>query len=182
MNYVQPIRNLEKLEEIKNILKKQSFRNYFLFVLGINTGLRISDLLKLKVSDVKGKTHIIIREEKTSKIKRFKINSSLSREVEDYVKNMKSEEYLFPSRTGGKTKPISRVMAYNILNDAAHQAGVKEIGTHTLRKTFGYHFYQQYKDVAMLQELFNHSAPSVTLRYIGISQDEIDKAVDNFSL
>ncbi len=182
MNYVQPIRDLEKLEEIKTILKRQSFRNYFLFILGINTGLRISDILKLRVSDVKGKTHIVIREEKTSKIKRFKINSSLTREVEYYIKNMKTDDYLFPSRTGGNTKPISRVMAYNILSTAAHEAGVKEIGTHTLRKTFGYHFYQQYKDVAMLQELFNHSAPSVTLRYIGISQDEIDKSVDNFSL
>lgn len=182
MNYVQPIRDLEKIEEIKNILKKQSFRNYFLFVLGINTGLRISDLLKLKATDVKRKTHITIKEEKTSKAKRFKINSLLSLEIEDYIKSMKSDEYLFPSRTGKKTKPISRVMAYNILNAAAHQAGINEIGTHTLRKTFGYHFYQRYKDVAMLQQLFNHSAPSVTLRYIGISQDEIDKAVDDFNL
>jgi len=51
-----------------------------------------------------------------------------------------------------------------------------------LRKTFGYHFYQQTKDVALLQELFNHSSPSVTLRYIGINQDKIDQAYDNFSL
>lgn len=103
-------------------------------------------------------------------------------EIDEYIKGMKHDEYLFPSITGDKTKPISRVMAYNILNEAAHQVGIEEIGTHTLRKTFGYHFYQQYKDVALLQELFNHSAPSVTLRYIGINQDIMDKAVDNFSL
>jgi len=56
------------------------------------------------------------------------------------------------------------------------------IGTHTLRKTFGYHFYQKYKDIALLQELFNHSAPSVTLRYIGINQDMIDDAMKEFKL
>ena len=60
--------------------------------------------------------------------------------------------------------------------------GQEEIGTHTLRKTFGYHFYKKTKDVAMLQDIFNYSAPVVTKRYIGISQDEIDLAIDEFSL
>lgn len=60
--------------------------------------------------------------------------------------------------------------------------GLEEIGTHTMRKTFGYWHYQQYKDVAILQEIFNHSSPSVTLRYIGINQDNIDKSYMNFSL
>lgn len=78
--------------------------------------------------------------------------------------------------------PIGRVQAYRILNSAAKAVGLSEIGTHTLRKTFGYHFYQQYKDVALLQELFNHSAPSVTLRYIGINQDALDKAMSGFEL
>jgi integrase len=68
------------------------------------------------------------------------------------------------------------------LNTAADKVGLDEIGTHTLRKTFGYLFYQKTKDVAQLQELFNHSAPSVTLRYIGINQDVMDKAIDDFSL
>ncbi|HNZ54779.1 MAG TPA: tyrosine-type recombinase/integrase, partial [bacterium] len=69
-----------------------------------------------------------------------------------------------------------------ILNKAAGELGIEEIGTHTLRKTFGYHFYQKTKDVALLQNIFNHSAPSVTLRYIGINQDIIDSAIDEFSL
>lgn len=182
MNFVHPIRDLEKIEELKNIFKKQSYRNYFLFVLGINTGLRISDILKLKVADVKEKTHITIYKKKTEKSKRFKINGTLRREIEDYIKGMRQDEYLFASRTGGKSKPISRVMAYNILNDAGRMVGIDEIGTHTLRKTFGYHLYQKYKDVALLQELFNHSTPSVTLRYIGINQDQMDKAIDDSSL
>ena len=68
------------------------------------------------------------------------------------------------------------------MNNAGQNVGLDEIGTHTLRKTFGYHFYNQTRDIALLQELFNHSSPSITLRYIGINQDKIDQAYDNFSL
>ena len=76
-----------------------------------------------------------------------------------------------------------QVQAYRILNKAAVRVGINgEIGTHTLRKTFGYHMYMKTKDVALLQELFNHSSPSVTLRYIGINQDRLDQAMDDFRL
>jgi integrase len=177
---VQPIRSLEKIEEIKQLLKAQSKRDYFLFVMGINCGLRISDMLQLKVKDVLGKDYIRITEDKTDKPKRFKINAYLQNEIAMYTAGMSSDDYLFPSRKGNK--PITRIQAYRILNTVAEKVGLEEIGTHTLRKTFGYHFYKKTKDVAMLQDIFNHSAPSVTKRYIGISQDEIDQAIDDFSL
>lgn len=180
MELVQPIRDKEKLEEIKNLLKRKSLRDWFLFVMGLNSGLRISDLLPLKVKDVRDRSHISIVEEKTEKSKQFKINETMRRAVEEYTKGMDDEAYLFPSRKGDKH--ITRIQAYRILNDAARKVGLEEIGTHTLRKTFGYHFYKQYKDVALLQKLFNHSAPSVTLRYIGIEQDELDNAIDDFGL
>jgi integrase len=94
---------------------------------------------------------------------------------------MEDKEYLFKSQKGNN-KPISRVQAYRILNNASEKIGLKEIGTHTLRKTFGYWHYQQYKDIALLQELFNHSAPSITLRYIGINQDIMDRTIEDFYL
>lgn len=181
METVQPIRELSKIRAMKNALRKSGERDYMLFCVGINTGLRISDILNLRVSDVRGKTHIHITEQKTGKDKKFKINNALKDELEEYVSDMGGCEYLFQSHKG-KNKPITRVQAYRILNDAAQRVGLSEIGTHTLRKTFGYHFYKQYKDVALLQELFNHSAPSVTLRYIGINQDIMDKAMDDFGL
>lgn len=180
MNHVQPIRDKEKLNEMQAYLKRQSYRDYFLFAMGISTGLRISDLLKLQVKDVKDKTHIIMKEQKTKKSKRFHINSKLRDLIDDYISGLSGEEYLFPSQR--TRKPISRVQAYRILNKAAAEVGLSEIGTHTLRKTFGYHHYQRYKDVAILQDIFNHSAPSVTLRYIGINQDIIDKSLEDFSL
>lgn len=181
MEFVQPIRDKSKIEDMKRELLKNGTRDYLLFYTGINTGLRISDILELKVKDVKDKTHISITEGKTKKPKRFKINNGLKDELEKYIIGMNVDDYLFFSKKGNN-KPITRVQAYRILNSAAQRIGLDEIGTHTLRKTFGYHFYQKTKDVALLQELFNHSAPSVTLRYIGINQDIMDNAIDDFSL
>lgn len=186
MKTVQPIRDKNKINEMKIELKKQGTRDYLLFLVGINTGLRISDIIRLKVLDVLNenrtpKTHITIIEKKTGKLKKFKINDSLSREIIEYTKNLKMMDYLFTSRKG-INKPITRVQAYRILNTVAKKIGLEEIGTHTLRKTFGYHFYKRNKDVAMLQKLFNHSSPSITLRYIGIEQDEIDEAYEDFEI
>ncbi|GGB63202.1 site-specific recombinase [Lentibacillus populi] len=180
MEYVQPIRNKEKIEEVKAILKRKSYRDYLMFVMGINTGLRVSDLLKLQVKDVRDTTHIKIKEKKTDKTKRFKLNTVIIEVLRDYTRGLNDEEFLFPSKKSNK--PISRVQAYRILNEAAEKAGLKEIGTHTMRKTFGYHHYQQFKDVALLQQIFNHSAPSVTMRYIGIDQDLMDATIDKFAL
>lgn len=177
---VQPIRQMDKIKEMKNILALNGKRDELLFSLGINTGLRISDLLKLKVEDVREKSEYVLKEQKTKKIKRIMLHAVM-KEIEEYTEHKDGEEYLFKSRSGGN-QPISRVQAYRILNHAASIAGIDEIGTHTLRKTFGYHFYRQYHDVAMLQELFNHSSPSITLRYIGVTQDEISEAWKNFSL
>ena len=179
MKEVQPIRDKDIIAKFKDKLLHKSYRDYMLFVVGINTGLRISDILPLRKSDVSG-SHIIIKEKKTGKNKRFKINSSLRNEIDKYTSNMKDDDYLFPSRKGDKA--ITRVQAYRILNEVAETLGIPEIGTHTLRKTFGYWHYKQYKDVAILQEIFNHSAPSVTLRYIGITADLVDKTIDDFYL
>lgn len=185
MKVVQPIRDKKKIEEMKIELKKRGTRDYLLFVTGINTGLRISDIIKLKVSDVLNedrsvKSHICIIEQKTGKRKRFKINNTLAREFAEYTKDMKMTDYLFQSRSGNGH--ITRIQAYRILNVVAKKIGLDEIGTHTLRKTFGYWFYKKTKDIAMLQKLFNHSSPSITLAYIGIEQDEIDEAYDDFEI
>lgn len=186
MNFVQPIRDKNKLEEIKNELKKNGTRDYMLFYTGINTGLRISDLLKLNYDDVRNKdgsmkSHISIIEKKTKKPKMFPITNGLFSELEKYTRNMKPGEYLFKSQKG-INKPISASQAYRIISTAGANVGLEEIGTHTMRKTFGYHHYQQFQDVALLQQILNHTSPSVTLRYIGISQDNIDQSYYNFSL
>ena len=182
MKYVQPIRDKNKIEEIKSYLKQNGSRDLLLFTMGINTGLRISDLLRLKVIDVRNKSHVEIKEQKTGKIKRFPLLGNLQSMIEEYVRGRLDNEYLFRSREGAN-KPITRVMAYLIINEACQKAEITDsIGTHTLRKTFGYHHYQQFHDVAILQYLLNHSSPSITLRYIGITQDNVENTLQQFEL
>lgn len=180
MNFVQPIRDQAKINKMYEFLRRKSERDFILFLLGISVGLRISDLLKLKKEDV-FQQHIFIREKKTLKSKQFKIPSHIKKYVQPYAKTLKDGDYLFKSRKG-RNQPIDRSTAYRILNIAAKQMHIQHIGTHTLRKTFGYHFYQQTKDIAMLQVLFNHSSPEITKRYIGITQDQLDKAMEKIKL
>ena len=182
MEFVQPIRSKEKIEEIKSVLKENGTRDLLLFSMGINTGLRISDLLKLKGIDVRGKSHVEIKEQKTGKVKRFPILGNLQSMLEEYTRNKDLSEYLFKSRNG-ENKPITRVQAYMILNKACRKCGIQDrIGMHSLRKTFSYHHYKQFHDVAILQYLLNHSSPSITLRYIGITDDNVEKTLQQFEL
>ena len=170
MQVVEPIRTRSKIERVKQVLKLKKERDFLLFVMGINCGLRISN-----------KTHIEITEQKTGKNKRFPITPVIKSVLSNYIKNKKPEQWLFASQKGPKA--ITRIQAYRIIKDASKIAGLDEhIGTHSLRKTFGYHFYQQTKDVALLQNILNHSSPNVTLRYIGINQDIIDSQLNLFSL
>lgn len=181
MNTVEPIRDLKKIKAMKAVLKDNNIRNYLLFTIGINTGLRISDLLRLKISDVLDERGqicdcVYIREKKTDKEKTFTLNQTVKKAIKEYLDSLKVYDnnwYLFKSRKG-KNSPISRIQAYDILNNAAKLVGINDnIGTHTLRKTFGYHARMKGVPVEMLQKLFNHSSPSVTMRYIGITQDEL---------
>jgi len=182
---VEPIRDPKKIKKVKNILKQRGYRDYLLFSIGINTGLRISDILKLKVKDVKDKSHIILKEGKTQKEKRFFINKKLREDIDAYIFNKEDDDFLFESRKNdeeGNAKAISRNQAYNILRAVADEVELENIGTHSMRKTFGYHHYKKHKDIALLQEIFNHSSPSVTLKYIGINQENQDNSVKEFYL
>lgn len=82
----------------------------------------------------------------------------------------------------GNIKHISRQQAHHVLNIVAEKLGVEDVGTHTLRKTFGYWHYKQYADIAILQDIFNHSAPSITMRYIEITQDMKDKTIEELDI
>lgn len=176
LNTVEPIRDMDLVLDVADYLKVKNERDYLLFMFGIYTGLRISDILKFRVRDVKDKDAIYIREKKTGKEKRFPINEELKPIVANYIRGKKDYEFLFKS-PNFPNKAISRQQAYNILSDAGKAFGISAIGTHTLRKTFGYHMYQQTHDAVTIKEILNHSDISVTLRYIGINQDNKDKAI-----
>jgi integrase len=186
MEFVEPIRDRKKIEAMKKILHADSIRNYVLFVLGINSGIRISDLCSLMDLDVKEdsgkiKERIVIREKKTGKVKNYPINESAKKALIEFLGEKKPEgKFIFASKKG--RQPITRVQAYRILNDAANLVGIPRIGTHSLRKTFGYHAHKNGTSITLLQKLFNHETQKDTLKYIGITQDEIDEVYVNINL
>ena len=190
MKTVEPLRDPKLIKKMRTLLKGQSTRNELLFILGINVGLRISDILKLKFKDLttpdwKVKDSCLINEKKTGKAKKFYIGPIVQKVLSSYIKEIKPtslDSYIFKSRKG-ENKPISRQHAWYILNTAAEMVGLVvkdengkiisgEIGTHSLRKTFGYHAYKNGVSLELLMQIFNHSSKSETLRYIGITEDQ----------
>lgn len=181
-------------------------RNRAIFCTGINSALRVSDIRQLDLKDVFDENvkflEVGLKEQKTKKNKEFPLTDTLMEELKNYIhcyfyvlyeidiNNIQEEEKakvkeiietkpLFPSERCGY---LSRVQIYRILNKAAAKVGLEEIGTHTMRKTFGYWFYKRTKDIAMLQKLLNHSSQRETMIYIGLEQEEINNAYRNFGL
>ena len=180
MNVVEPIKDKRRIKRVERILAKRNQRDLLLFVMGTNTGLRVSDILALNVEDVRDKDFIDIIEKKTGKRKRFPINEKIKTIIQNYTINKKSDEPLFKTRYRNR---MERTYAYKLVNYACQKVGIQgRIGTHTMRKTFGYHHYHKFKDVALLQKIFNHYSPSTTLRYIGIDQEEINNSYLKFIL
>lgn len=178
MELVQPIKDLNVMKDLKKELGKGKFgkRNLFMFELGLNAGMRISDLLALRVKDVRGVTHIKVKEQKTDKLNHFYV-AHIEKIINKYTNGMQPDDYLFPSRQ--QNKHINRGQAYHILKTASIRSGHGDlaIGCHSLRKSWGYHLYKGGTDISELMSLLNHSSQAVTLRYIGIERENLDKAV-----
>ena len=174
---VQPIRNMKDIKKIKRRLKDNP-RDLLLFTIGINNGLRISDLLRLKVEDVKdlevGET-LEIKEGKTGKKNVLMVNGEVKKVLERYIQEMnpKDEDFLFKSKKGDNN-PITKSYVNQMMKEWTK--GMKgNFGTHTLRKTFGFiqrkHFGVGFD---ILCKRFGHSNPSITMRYLGIEDKEVN--------
>lgn len=178
---VQALRTTHAIGEMREALARTQAaqRNLLLFTLGINTGLRIGDIVRLRIEDVKGRSSIVVREGKTKK-KREVYLDDFMKDIADYLTDKPSEGWLFPSRKGDKH--ITTTQAYRILAGAGEACGFDYVGSHTLRKTFGYHHYQRNKDIVTLMDIFNHSDQATTKRYIGITDDEIKSSIVGYRL
>ena len=187
MGTVEPIRNKKDIEAMKVYLKSKSLRDWVLFVLGINSALRISDLLKLNISDVVDENgeireRILVKEIKTSKSKNFPFNNNVVNALTEYISTLPSGQIpLFASRKGEES--ITRQQTHRILSETAKKCGIKEsISNHSLRKSFAYALYEAGVDITRIQSLLNHSSPKETLRYIGINQLENDRIFMDLNL
>jgi integrase len=168
------------VQQILKYAKQNNERDYVMLQLGFHTGLRISDILKLKVGDVKEKKYLTIHEEKTNKLKRIKLNKEVKDCLKGFCKDKENYEYLIQSREE-INKPITRHRAYQIISELGGMFGLEDIRCHSLRKTFGYLYYKKTKDIALLQKMFNHSSQLITLRYIGVEQQSMDEALDDIN-
>lgn len=191
MNSAQPIKDLGKLEQFENFYMdiEPHMRNHVLLTMGLNTALRISDLLALQWKDVYDFSnesvceHITVTEQKTKKKSHIFVNRHIHQVLIIYRNylgdkgKVSPECYLFP---GQKGIPLSRVQAWRIIKKAAESCNISGvISPHSMRKTFGYHAWKQGIAPALLMEVFNHSTFAVTRRYLGIGQDDRDEVFRN---
>lgn len=186
MNFVEPIRDKRKIVQIKNLLKAdERYRDLLLFTVGVNTALRVSDLLALRIgqlvdADGKPNARFWIREEKRGKRKEVTINSSMADAIKPYAEaypaalvnpdhfaffNLVSKDY---------TEAIDRVQAWRLIQQFTDAAGLSgNYGTHTLRKTWAYHARLAGVPLELIMEMLNHNSLAYTKRYLGITDDEL---------
>jgi integrase len=180
---VEPIREEKDIMAIRKLLSDNP-RNHLLFIMGVNNGLRAGDLLKLKVKDVKDMKpgdNINIKEGKTGKQNILVINKTVHKVLNQYMNENKLDEndYLFKSRKGNDPLTIQAVNAYlKKWTSAIHLKG--NYGAHSLRKTWGYIQRINYGvGFEVICKRFNHQSPAVTMRYLGITDKEVQNILTN---
>lgn len=191
---VEPLKNIKDIEKIKQYLKgKDNKRDYMLFSLGINVGLRASDLLNIKIKDVYINGEIIdkvfMQEKKTKKFRTFTLNERAKEVIKIYLDTLTEinpERYLFKSRKGDG--PLTVSATHRIIKTITRDLNIKgNYGTHSLRKTWAYHIYINNNDhnpmiLPTLQKALNHSSQAMTLCYIGITSEVISDLYTNLNL
>lgn len=189
MKLVQPIRDLDTLQKCFEIAREHDAHRKtgevsweLILLVGLNTSLRVSDFTRFKVSDLRGRDYAQMQAKKTGKEARILINPKARKKINKLLAGRRGDDYVFQSRQKDaithKARPVSRQRVYQIMNTIAKKAGIEErIGCHTLRKTFGYHYYQTTGDVVSLQRILGHSFQRETLVYIGVVQENIDESM-----
>jgi integrase len=195
MNFVEPIRDRKKIAQIKNQLRGQRrYRDLLLFVVGINTALRISDLLELRVehfiNDQKRiRPRFWIKEKKRGKRQEVVINNSIREVLEEYlaaypaVITDSNHFVFFNTKFNSFGQPIRRGQAWKVITTICQQVGLRgNFGTHSLRKTWGYHARMQGVDLALIMHKLNHESIAYTKRYLGITDDELQAVSKRLNL
>ena len=178
-----PIRDKNELKALADFyFRRGELRNYVLVVLGVHTALRISDLLQLKWTDLydydRGcmRDHLAVVEQKTGKRRIIALNREALRALSLYFKHHKGE-YVFSNHRKHENH-ISRVQAWRILRAAVKALRLTgHISCHSLRKTWGYFAWSRAGiSPEVIMTVFNHSDFRITLRYLGVQQDDLDQA------
>lgn len=195
MNAVEPIRDRKKIAQIKNLLRgEKRIRDLLFFTIGVNSALRVSDLLQLQVHhflDEEGglRLRFWIKEAKRGKRQEVILNNSIADVMAEYRAAYPSVEVdpnhflFFSTRSGDYTKAISREQAWHVISKVCKAVGLSgNYGTHTLRKTWGYHARMTGVDLSLIMHKLNHNDLAYTRRYLGITDDELEAVVRRLNL
>ena len=147
-----------------------------LFNIGIATGLRVGDILRLRVKDIK--KMLKVTESKTKKTKNVKLHPIMYETAQEYIKDSKLEGHhaFIPSRPSAKEKPLSRIQAYRIMRRTASKMAQNCIGTHSMRKTYAHTIYAQTRQISAVRKALGHTSIETTMRYL---VNDLDKLLEN---
>ncbi len=177
---VEPIRDRNIYNKIKKDLFEWNIKYGIMFMLGSLLALRINEILDFSVGDVADKNEHTFRQSKTGKEITIAFSPELKAALKEYCKGRDPQEALIPCRDN-EYKPLSRVRAWEVIHSVGERYGLN-LGTHSMRKTCAYHFYQKTKDIATIKVWLNHSAERDTLTYIGVNQELVKRAMINFKI
>ena len=186
MNFAEPIKDIKKISQIKNILHSSwDIRNYCFFICWINFGLRVSDLLSLKIRDLfdcewQINEYFEICEQKTWKWNKIWIPSKVKLALEEYKETYPDiiedwENYVFFAKKSYPLwiKPIWRIQAWKLISNWAKDVWLKwTYSTHSLRKTLAYQGLQNQIPIELISERLNHSDYKTTKRYLALTKEE----------
>ena len=181
-------------DQFKSLISKLErdgeYKFCLLIVIGVFTGLRISDLLQLKFNQFTGSEFLNINERKTKKERRIKINSDLKDILERIKLKMDikdDDQFIFVNKYG--TKPIDKSYVNVKLKEILHKYDIHlegNVSSHMFRKTLGNRALKlnnySNESIILLMELFNHSSPVTTKRYLGVRNSEIESIYDSLKL
>ncbi|XLP07232.1 tyrosine-type recombinase/integrase [Alteromonas marina] len=178
MAEVQAVKDLDTIRLIGHLLNRRySQQMADIWNIGINLALRISDLLAIRFEDIND-GRLLLREKKTGKQANIPLNPKADKIITRIREEYPEHVYLFQShRSRQSLNREPRALSRRAVGKAFEQVGEElnlSLGTHSMRKTRGYHLYKSTKDIARVMKMLRHNSEGVTLRYIGITQDEID--------
>ena len=178
----KPLRTQDQINDVLFYLRRTHYpeRDTFLFLLGINTGLRCSDIVRLKIGTLRHSKRPEITEKKTGK-KMTLFLDNVQDIVIEYTDGKDDDDWAFPS-SYDSSKYISVQNVYKLFKRIDEQLGRIGLTTHTMRRTFGLWYYRKTKNIYYLMELFNHSSQAITMRYIGLTEDELGDSLQGFRL
>ena len=155
--YALPIKDVELIEKIKSMYKEnEDYRGLLAFLISINTGLKISDLLKLDVKDVKNKDILSLIEPYSKEIVTFVLTDEIKDVAIKVVTDRKKDDYLFKSRFGNR---YARCDLYHSFNDICKKLKVEDkYSIASWRKTFAYHYFKLTGDICKIMTIFHHNS------------------------